>query len=149
MSNYLVLNIKLMNRLLYEKSVSTQGYLIIPFIRGMVDKQIIYSYNSLSELGHKGKFHKVENPAEICSGSLEGIIAVAQEYLDKNSDIVARDDYFKCRYTYRHNLIIVHQQAGKFFYDHYPPEQLNNIAAPKIFASENECINWIKQRLDN
>ena len=138
-----------MSRLLYEKSVSEQGYLIIPFIFGRVDDQIIYSYTLLSELGHQGKFHKLENPVGICSSSIDGIIKVAKEHLSENSDVAAQDDYFKCRYTYRDNLIIVYQQNGKYFYDHYPPEKLNNIAAPKIFLSERECLNWIKQGLDN
>jgi hypothetical protein len=50
--------------------------------------------------------------------------------------------------SYRGNLIIVHQEAGKYFYDHYKPESLTNLAAPKIFQSEVECLNWIKAGLD-
>jgi hypothetical protein len=45
-------------------------------------------------------------------------------------------------------LIIVFKEGGKYFYDHYPPELLNNIAAPKLFTSEYECLNWIQQGLD-
>jgi hypothetical protein len=45
-------------------------------------------------------------------------------------------------------LIIVYQLANKYFYDHYKPENLNNVAAPKIFETEQECINWIKEGLD-
>lgn len=137
-----------MSRLLYEKSVSYKGYLIIPFVFGIADSQSIYSYKLLSELGHKGKFHKSENPVGIYSSSLEGSITVAKEHLDKNSDVVSSDDYFKRRYTYRNNLIIVYETGGKYFYDHYKPEHLNNVAAPKIFKSEQECISWIKQGLD-
>lgn len=137
-----------MSRLLYEKSISYKGYLIIPFVFGIADRQSIYSYKLLSELGHKGKFHKSENPAGIYSSKCEESIAVAQEHLDNNSDFVNSDNYFKHRYTYRNNLIIVYEVSGKFFYDHYKPDQLNNVAAPKIFTSEQECISWIKEGLD-
>lgn len=137
-----------MSRLLYEKSVSYQGYLIIPFVFAMVDDLAIYSYKLLSEVGNKGQYHKSENPAEIYSDSIQGIIEVAEEHIAVNSDGVSREDYFKCRYTYRHNLIIVHEVAGKYFYDHYKPETLSNIAAPKLFKSEQACLSWIKQGLD-
>ncbi|MBD2016456.1 hypothetical protein H6F96_21085 [Microcoleus sp. FACHB-53] len=137
-----------MSRLLYEKSVSYKGYLIIPFVLGIADSQSIYSYKLLSELGHKSKLHKSENPVGIYSSSWEGSITVAKEHLDKNSEVVSSDDYFKRRYTYQNNLIIVYETGGKYFYDHYKPEHLNNVAAPKIFKSEQECISWIKQGLD-
>jgi hypothetical protein len=45
-------------------------------------------------------------------------------------------------------LIVIHEGAGKYFYDHYKPEELNNVAAPKLFKSESDCISWIKQGLD-
>ncbi|GAB4190278.1 MAG: hypothetical protein Fur006_32220 [Coleofasciculaceae cyanobacterium] len=137
-----------MSELLYDKSVSYKGYLIIPFVWGMVDSQSIYSYNLLSELGHKGKFHKSENPVGMYSNTLEGIVAIAKEHLDENSQFFSPDDYFKRRYTYRNNLIIVYEASGKYFYDHYNSDSLNNIAAPKIFQSEFECLRWIKQGLD-
>ena len=137
-----------MNRLLYEKSVSYKGHLIIPFVFGMADGESIYSYKLLSELGHKGKFHKSENPSGIYSDSSDSIIDIAKEHLDKNLDIGTSVDYFKCRYTYRDNLIVIHEGAGKYFYDHYKPEELNNVAAPKLFKSESDCISWIKQGLD-
>jgi hypothetical protein len=137
-----------MSRLIYENSVSYKGHLIIPLIFGMADGQAIYSYTLLSELGHKGKFYKSENPAGIYSNSFDNIIEVAKEHLDKNSDVVTVSDYFKCRYTYRNNLIITYEEAGKYFYDHYKPEDLNNVAAPKIFRSEYECISWVKQGID-
>ena len=137
-----------MSRLFYEKSVSYKGHLIIPFVFGMADANLIYSYKLLSELGHKGKFHKIENPSGIYSSGIDSIIDIAKEYLEKNSDIITSVDYFKRRYTYRQNLIIIYERAGKYFYDHYKPEQLNNVAAPKIFKSEQDCISWIKQGLD-
>lgn len=138
-----------MRRLLYENSISYKGHLIIPFVFGMANGEHIYSYTLLSELGHKGKFHKVENPASIYSSRIAGIIDVAKEHLDEHSDIVSMGDYFKSRYVYRDNLIIVYQLSEKYFYDHYKPESLNNVAAPKIFTSDRECINWIKQGLDS
>ncbi|MBD1837633.1 hypothetical protein [Coleofasciculus sp. FACHB-501] len=137
-----------MSRLLYENSVSHKGYLIIPFVFGMADDQNIYSYTLLSELGHKSKFHKLENPAGIYSSYLETIIEAAKEHLEENSDVVSQNDYFKNRYIYQDNLIIVYQLASKYFYDHYKPENLNNVAAPKIFGTEQECITWIKEGLD-
>lgn len=137
-----------MSRLLYEKSVSYKGHLIVPFVFGMADGQSIYSYQLLSELGHKGNFHKADNPAGIYSDSVDSIVGVAKEHLDEYSDVVSREDYFKGRYTYRDNLIIIHEDAGKYFYDHYNPESLNNIAAPKVFQSEHECVKWIKRGLD-
>lgn len=138
-----------MSRFLYEKSVSYKGYLIIPFVFSIVDEDHIYSYTLLSELGYKGKFHKSENPAGIYSGSIADIIAVAKSHLNKNSDIINSGDYFKFRYTYRNDLIIIYQVAGKYFYDHYKPESLNNVAAPRLFTSEQECIRWVKQGLDH
>ncbi|MEP0754215.1 hypothetical protein NDA03_18505 [Trichocoleus sp. Lan] len=137
-----------MSRLLYENSVSHKGYLIIPFVFGMADGQNIYSYTLLSELGHKGRFHKLENPAGIYSSCIDTIIEAAKEHLDENSDVVSQNDYFKNRYIYQDNLIIVYQLASKYFYDHYKSDNLNNVAAPKIFGTEQECITWIKEGLD-
>ena len=66
----------------------------------------------------------------------------------ENSDVEYLGDYFKLRYVYDDDLIVIHQEADKFFYDHYKPDSLTNIAAPKIFQSEHECINWVKAGLD-
>lgn len=138
-----------MVRLLYEQSVIGQGYLIIPFLRGSIAGEEIYSYTLLSELGHRGRFHKAENPSEIFSNTIEGILKVAREYLTQHSEIDRDTDYFKHRYTYRNNLIIVLHQAEKVFYDHYPPHELTNIAAPKLFKSESDCLTWIQQGLNS
>ncbi|QLE47082.1 hypothetical protein FD724_02330 [Nostoc sp. C057] len=137
-----------MSRLLYESSVSYKGYLIIPFVFGKVDNYEIYSYKLLSEIGHRSQFHKAENPAKIYGSSVSNIIDIAKEHIDQNSDFVNQRDSFKSRYIYRNHLIIIFQEGGKCFYDHYPPELLNNIAAPKLFKSEYECLSWIKQGLD-
>jgi hypothetical protein len=137
-----------MSRLIYENSVSYQGYLIIPFVFGKVDTYEIYSYKLLSEVGHKNQFHKAENPAKIYGSSISNIIDIAKEHIEKNSEFVHQKDGFKSRYVYRNNLIIISEEGGKYFYDHYPPELLNNIAAPKLFKSEYECLSWIKQGLD-
>ena len=138
-----------MSILLYEKSVSYQGHLIIPFIYSLLEDQNIYSYKLLSERGYKDIFHKSENPAAIYSGSIEGIIEIAMEHLNKHYDVQEQIDSFKSRYTYQNNLIIIYECAGKYFYDHYKSEDLINVAAPKIFKSEYECIMWIKEGLDN
>ncbi len=137
-----------MSRLLYEKSVSYKGYLIIPFVFGKANNYEIYSYKLLSELGYKNQFHKAENPAQIYGNNITNIIEIAKEHIDKNSAFVSQGDSFKSRYVYHNNLVILFQEGGKCFYDHYPPELLNNIAAPKLFKSEYECLSWIKQGLD-
>lgn len=137
-----------MSQLLYEQSVSYRGYLIIPFVFKKFDTELIYSYTLLSELGYKGKFHKSDNPARMYSSSIDKLIDVAKEHLTEKSDIHSSLDYFKCRYTYKHNLIIVYGESGKYFYDHYKSESLNNVAAPKLFKSEKDCLSWIKQGLD-
>jgi hypothetical protein len=136
-------------RYLYEKSVSYQGHLIIPFVRSRVNRQPVYSYALLAELGHKGLFDQAENPNQLYSCHLKRVIEIAQKHLEDFFGVVkSPHDYFQNRYTYRHNLIIVHEEMGKFFYDHYLPKVLKNIAAPKIFESETECIDWVKQGID-
>ncbi|QKQ75546.1 hypothetical protein [Nostoc sp. TCL240-02] len=137
-----------MSRLLYESSVSYKGYLIIPLVFGKVDNYDIYSYKLLSDIGNRSQFHKAENPAGIYGSGVSNIIDIAKEHIDQNSDFVNQRDYFKSRYIYRNHLIIIFQEGDKCFYDHYPPELLNNIAAPKLFKSEYECLSWIKQGLD-
>jgi hypothetical protein len=137
-----------MSRLLYESSVSYQGYLIIPFIFQKIDGHDIYSYKLLSEIQHRSQFHKSENPSGIYGSSIENIIDIAKEYLDSNLEFVSKEDFFQSRYIYRNNLILILQEGDKYYYDHYPPESLNNIAAPKVFTSTYQCINWIKQGLD-
>jgi hypothetical protein len=137
-----------MSRLIYESSVSYKGYLVIPFIFGKVDSYEIYSYKLLAEVGHKSQFHKADNPARVYGSSILNIVEIAKEHIDQYSDFDFQGDGFKSRYIYRHNLIIVFQENGKYFYDHYPPELLNNIAAPKLFKSEFECLTWIQQGLD-
>ena len=136
------------HRFLYENSVSYQGHLIIPFLLKKLEIEPIYSYTLLSDLGYKGQFHKVDNPAQVYSNSVSNIIELAKQHLETHSDINSKIDYFKNRYTYYYNLIVIHEQVGKYFYDHYPPEQLNNIAAPKLFKSESDCINWVKTGLE-
>ncbi|MEH1925275.1 hypothetical protein [Nostoc sp.] len=137
-----------MSRLLYENSVSYKGYLIIPFVFSKADNYEIYSYKLISEIAHRSKFHKVENPVGLYGSGISNIIDIAKEHIDQNSEFVHRGDSFKSRYIYRNNLIIIFQEEDKYFYDHYPPELLNNIAAPKLFKSEYECLSWIKQGFD-
>ncbi|MGB3511120.1 MAG: hypothetical protein WBA93_18170 [Microcoleaceae cyanobacterium] len=138
----------MMNRFIYENSVSYQGYLMIPYLLAIANDNPIYSYQLLSELGHEGNFHRAENLTGLYSNSIEKIIKVAKSHLYENSDVVSHNDYFKLRYVYSDDLIILHQEADKFFYDHYKPRNLTNVAAPKIFQSDYECINWVKAGLD-
>jgi hypothetical protein len=138
-------------RWLYEKSISYRGHLIIPFrfmAAPRLREQPLYSYVLLSELGDDGRLHQAENPGGLCTDSPEGIGAIAQEYLDNHVAGNPKTDHFKNRYTYRDSLIIIFEMAGKYFYDHYPPDTLNNIAAPKIFTSEQACIDWVKEGMD-
>lgn len=157
-----------MSRLLYEQSTSYSGHLIIPFVCQKLAGEQIHSYRLLSEWGYKGRLHRAENPGGIYSCSVAGITQIAKEYLDsttlqdtdaarrsqtvslQDTDTLAQPsrDYFRNRYTYKQNLIIVFHARHKFFYDHYPPVSLKNIAAPKIFNTERACLTWIKNGID-
>ena len=138
----------MIDRFLYEHSVSHRGHLIIPYVQSKIAGQSIYTYRLLSEQGRYGTLHKFVNPSRLYSNTIEGITAIAKEHLSKRAEVSTQHDFFKDRYTYRHHLIIVYKQVEKYFYDHYPPTELNTIAAPKIFRSEPECLRWIKQGLD-
>jgi hypothetical protein len=133
----------MIDRFLYEKSLVHQECLIIPFVYSHVDAQDIYSYALLSEQGYTSSLHQAENPAKLYSGKIQEIIAIAQQHLDTQITLEGTH-YFHQRYTYNHNLIIIHQQGNKCFYDHYAPNKLINIAAPKIFSSASDCIDWVK-----
>jgi|GEM_PF-526503 len=137
----------------YEHSTSYRGHLIVPWIFSTVNNRTLYSYTLLSEFGHQGQFHQAENPAELYAFQPDRLIEAAKAHLDCHADPFAipdfaRPDYFKCRYIYRGNLIIVHGATDKYFYDHYPPQGLKNIAAPKLFRSEAACLQWVKEGLD-
>ncbi|MGL5833500.1 MAG: hypothetical protein ACRC1Z_09755 [Waterburya sp.] len=132
----------MLDRFLYEKSMTHQECLIIPFVHSYVDGQDIYSYALLCEQGYTSILHQAENPAQLYSRDIREIIAIAQQHLDTQVTLEG-SDYFRQRYTYNHNLIIIHQQGNKCFYDHYAPSKLVNIAAPKIFSSASDCINWL------
>lgn len=133
---------------LYERSVIHQGYLIIPFAYGAVAGVMLYSYSLLSLVTNQAPLHRTENPADRYAETLETIIEIAKDHLDQNPQEQQCLGYYQQHYVYRHNLIIISAIGGKVFYDHYPPNRLNNIAAPKIFASEQDCIHWVKQGLD-
>ncbi|MEB3232659.1 MAG: hypothetical protein VKJ64_16740 [Leptolyngbyaceae bacterium] len=159
-------------RLLYEQSTSYGGHLIIPFIYQRLAGHDVFSYRLLSEWGYKGRLHRVENPGGLYSATTTGITQVAKDYIDlmvreeggdrlsppaiepnaallgANTISLQNIDYFQNRYTYHHHLIIVFQARQKFFYDHYPPTSLKNIAAPKIFNTERSCLLWIKHGID-
>jgi hypothetical protein len=136
-------------RFLYEKSVIYENFLIIPFVFSRIEGQNIYSYSLLSEEGYKHELHQQENPAKLYSSKLVNIINIAQNHLQQIQEKeVGYSDYFSQRYTYNKNLIIIHKESSKCFYEHYPPYQLRNIAAPKLFNSSLDCLNWIKNGLD-
>lgn len=137
-----------MSRFLYEKSISYQGNLIIPFLFARVGGEMIYSYALLSEKGYKSQFHKAKNPAGLCSNNLREILEIAKKHLDEHHESSLTNDYFQQRYTYQNHLIILHQEEVKCYYDHYLPHELRNIAAPTLFVDADECMDWIKQQLD-
>lgn len=134
---------------LYEKLVFHAGYLIIPFQFGIVSGCVIYSYRLLSAFDRRGCFHKAENPAELYADSIAGVVAIAQEFLDIHSDLGTEPEFIQQRYVYQGNLILISQIGEKFFYDHYPPNRLMNLAAPRLFTCENDCIAWVKQGIDH
>ncbi|MEM8717944.1 MAG: hypothetical protein AAGE84_01360 [Cyanobacteria bacterium P01_G01_bin.39] len=136
----------MVDRFLYEKSVVYQSCLIIPFVYSSINGQDIYSYALLSEQGYNSTLHQTENPAKLYANEIESIVAIAKQHLDSQV-IFEGTNYFRQRYTYHHNLIIIHQAANKCFYDHYAPNNLTNIAAPKIFANAQDCINWVRAGL--
>lgn len=135
-------------RLLYEQSAVYRGHLIIPYIHSEITHIPIYAYRLLSDLGNYSEWHRAINPAGLHSSRVDGILEIAREHLDAKVCPIPSMDYFKQRYIYKQNLIVISEIAGKFFYDHYPPTRLNNISAPKIFTSERACINWVKAGLD-
>lgn len=135
-------------RFLYERSLAYRGYLIVPFVETTLVGESIYSYRLLSTMGQNVRFHRAENPAQQYAGQVEQILAIAQAHLDQKSDIDHHLDHFQERYVYLDNLILISAIASKYFYDHYPPDRLQNIAAPKIFPSEQACIDWVKQGID-
>jgi hypothetical protein len=134
--------------MLYEQSVVHQGYLVIPFLYGTVMGTALYSYRLLSLVSHQAPFHRAENPCDRIATDPLKMIAIAKAHLNEHLATEQTPDYCQQYYVYRHHLIIISAIGDKVFYDHYPPSGLNNIAAPKIFASEQECIQWVKQGLD-
>lgn len=136
----------MIDRFLYEKSAIYQECLIIPFVYSYINDQNIYSYALLSEQGYTSILHQAENPARLYSDTIKEIVAIAKQHIDTQVTLEG-SNYFRQRYTYHHNLIIIHQQGNKCFYDHYAPKKLVNIAAPKIFVSASDCIEWVKSGL--
>lgn len=112
-----------------------------------MDGQDIYSYALLSEQGYNSLLHQAENPAQLYASKLAEILAIAKQHLNQQV-IVEGTNYFRQRYTYRHNLIILHQAGDKCYYDHYAANSLVNIAAPKVFVSAAQCIEWVKTGLE-
>ncbi len=135
-------------RHLYEKLIFHRGYLVIPFVCSNISGCDIYSYRLIAAFDRRGQFHKAENPSELCGDSAEGILAIACEFLDTHSDLNEVVDYPQQRYVYQGNLVVISQIAEKYFYDHYPPDSLNNLSAPRLFPCETDCIAWVKQGID-
>lgn len=137
-----------MPRFIYEKSVSYRGYLIIPFVLARFEQQSVYSYGLLSQLGDRGDHHRAMNPASLCSDRLEEVVHIAKGHLQRVSGYEGKFDYFKYRYTYHQHLFVIHGDGGRWYYDHYLPDRLNNVAAAKMFASHSHCTTWVKQEFD-
>lgn len=138
----------MIHRYLYEHSVAYHRFLILPCVYQVIHDYPIYSYWLLSERGHKDTLHQAENPAKLYSSNLKEIEAIAKSHLDDHiSSIPSPSTYFSQRYVYRDHLIIIHNELEKYFYDHYPPHELTNIAAPKLFDCESDCLAWIQAGL--
>ncbi|NJM76790.1 MAG: hypothetical protein HC852_14620 [Acaryochloridaceae cyanobacterium RU_4_10] len=136
------------HRYLYEKLAFHYGYLVIPFKCGMISGSDLYSYQLLCAFERQGHFHKAVNSTEEVAVSVERSIAIAQSFLAQHSDLPSAADYVQQRYVYQGNLILISEIAGKYFYDHYPPDRLTNLAAPRLFETEADCIAWVKQGID-
>jgi hypothetical protein len=136
------------HRYLYENLILCRGYLVIPFQCGAFRGANLFSYQLLSAFERQGRYHKVVNPTELYENSVEAILGVAQNFLNRDSDLPIAPAYAQKQYLYQGNLVLISNMAGKFFYDHYSPDQLNNLAAPKLFESEADCIAWVKQGID-
>jgi hypothetical protein len=133
---------------LYEKLAFHCGYLVIPFQCGMISGAGLYSYRLLGAFDRQGRFHEAANPTEEYAGSVERVMAIAQAFLEACSDLRDAPPCEQRRYVYQGSLILISQIAGKYFYDHYPPDRLENLAAPKLFEDEETCIAWVKQGID-
>lgn len=136
------------HRYLYEKLVLHYGYLVIPFQCGAIAGSDLYSYQLLCAFERHGCFHRAINPTEEYAGSVERMMAIAQAFLSAHSDLKATLPSHQQRYVYQGHLVLISEIAGKYFYDHYPPQSLNNLAAPKLFETEERCISWVKQGID-
>jgi hypothetical protein len=136
------------HRYLYENLELHYGYLVIPFQCGTISGSNLYSYQLLCAFERQGCFHQAINPTEEYAGSVARIMAIAQTFLAQHSDLQEESSYTQQRYVYQGNLILISQIAGKYFYDHYPPDSLSNLAAPKLFEDEESCIDWVKQGID-
>lgn len=133
---------------LYEKLAFHCGYLVIPFQCSMISGADLYSYRLLGAFERQGRFHEAVNPTEEYAGSVERVMAIAQTFLEHHSDLPSATTYVQQRYVYQGNLILISEIAGKYFYDRYPPDRLQNLAAPKLFEDEDNCITWVKQGID-
>jgi hypothetical protein len=122
------------HRYLYEKLALHYGYLVIPFQCGTISGADLYSYQLLCAFERQGRFNREVNPTEEYSASVERVVAAI--------------NYVQERYVYQGNLILISQIAGQYFYDHYPPDTLTNLAAPRLFETEADCIAWVKQGIE-
>jgi hypothetical protein len=136
------------HRYLYEKLALHYGYLVIPFQCGTISGADLYSYQLLCAFERQGQFNREVNPTEEYSASVERVVAIAQAFLEVHSDLPSDINYVQQRYVYKDNLILISQIAGQYFYDHYPPDKLTNLAAPRLFETEADCIDWVKQGID-
>jgi hypothetical protein len=136
------------HRYLYEKLALHWGYLVIPFQCGTISGADLYSYQLLCAFERQGEFHRAVNPTEDYAASVDRVMAIAQTFLENHSDLPSAINYVQQRYVYQGNLILISQIAGKYFYDHYAPDSLTNLAAPRLFESEETCIAWVKQGID-
>ena len=131
----------------YDKAATHRGFLIVPFEVTRISGRPIYSYVLLSGYGYQHQWHKSENLAGIYAEDIYEVIVHAKAHLDREDACGGKQGHFSSSYTYLRNLIVIYEAAGRFYYDHYAPERLTNIAAPKLFSSKEKCIDWVRTGL--
>ena len=133
-----------MTKYLYEKAASHRGFLIIPYEAARLSGRPLYSYVLLAGYGYQHQWHKTENLAGVYTEDIYEVVIHAKAHLDRHEACGGKESHFSGSYTYLRNLVVIYEAAGRFYYDQYAPESLTNIAAPKLFSTKQDCIEWVR-----
>ena len=131
----------------YDKATAHRGFLIVPFEVTRLSGRPLYSYVLLSGYGSQHQWHKSGNLAGIYAEDIYDVIHHAKVHLDRQDACGGKSGHFSNSYTYLRNLVVIYESADRYYYDHYAPDSLTNIAAPKLFSSKEECIEWVRAGL--